>query len=771
MKSGDENGMAFSRAGNADDGWTPGRFALILALFLCASYPDVIFAKNSFFFRDFGFFGYPLAFYHKQSFWRGEIPLWNPLSSCGLPFLAQWNTLVFYPGSLLYLLFPISWSLNFFCLGHLFFAGLSMYFLASRWTENRLAASVAGLAYVFNGLALGCLMWPNNVAALAWMPLVVLCAEQAWLRGGRSLVAAALVGAVQMLSGAPEIILFTWLIVAALFAIHFFQGVLPRGKLIWQAGALVALVAGLAAVQLLPFLELLKYSDRGENFGNGNWAMPGTGWGNLFVPLFRDMLSMEGVYFQEDQFWTSSYYLGIGVLALAVYAVLKIRHWRVWLLSGVALFSLVVALGNSGFLYPALHKIFPLIGFMRFPIKIIVLCAFAVPLLAAFAVRRLRSSDEDPRPTKPLIFIGMIFLIIIAGLLWFSYLYPAQKENWPTTAVSGISRAVFLGALIGLFAAPKKFQMAFPKLIGPLILAVIAFDGITHAPRQNPTIPRGALEPGLKSFEAMNPLPRHGESRAMITPEVDKQLRFSKTADPLANYLVQRAGLFSNCNLLEGIPKVNGFYSLYPDRVYTLWYHLYIHSPHELSGLYDFLGISQMTVPNGKIFDWEARPSYQPLVTIGQKPVFAEGSDMLSALLSTNFNPSATVYLDKETRSEITATCQPDAKILKREISAHRIAVEADTPGPAMLVVAQNHYPAWKAYVDGLPTPIRYANHAFQAIEIPAGRHRIVFAYEDSAFKLGAIISIATLSLCVFLFFKLRKGTRIDSPEQDKVGD
>ena len=121
-------------------------------------------------FRDYGLFGYPLAFYHRESFWRGEVPLWNPLNDCGIPFLAQWSTMVLYPGSLFYLLLPLSWSLGVFCLAHLFLAGLGMYFLAHRWTANRLAASVAGLAFAFNGFTLSSLMWPNCTASLGWMP-------------------------------------------------------------------------------------------------------------------------------------------------------------------------------------------------------------------------------------------------------------------------------------------------------------------------------------------------------------------------------------------------------------------------------------------------------------------------------------------------------------------------------------------------------------------------------------------------------------------------
>ncbi len=135
-------------------------------------------------FRDFGIFTYPNAFFQHESFWRGEFPLWNPLNNCGIPFLAQWNTVCLYPLSLIYILLPLTWGMTLFLLSHLFLAGFGMYFLGSHWSGNRLAGAVAGVAFAFNGMTLNCLMWSSNLAALAWMPLVILLVEKAFLMGG-----------------------------------------------------------------------------------------------------------------------------------------------------------------------------------------------------------------------------------------------------------------------------------------------------------------------------------------------------------------------------------------------------------------------------------------------------------------------------------------------------------------------------------------------------------------------------------------------------------
>ena len=79
----------------------------LLALMLFALFPRVILGLDSFVYRDYGVLAYPVIQHARDSFWRGELPLWNPLSNCGAPFLAQWGTMTLYPFSIVYLLFPL----------------------------------------------------------------------------------------------------------------------------------------------------------------------------------------------------------------------------------------------------------------------------------------------------------------------------------------------------------------------------------------------------------------------------------------------------------------------------------------------------------------------------------------------------------------------------------------------------------------------------------------------------------------------------------------
>jgi hypothetical protein len=51
-----------------------------------------------------------------------------------------------------------------------------MFCLARRWLGDTSAAAVAGVGYGFGGVMVSSLMWPNNIAALGWLPFVVLSA-------------------------------------------------------------------------------------------------------------------------------------------------------------------------------------------------------------------------------------------------------------------------------------------------------------------------------------------------------------------------------------------------------------------------------------------------------------------------------------------------------------------------------------------------------------------------------------------------------------------
>ena len=238
-------------------------------------------------------------------------------------------------------------------------------------------------------------------------------------------------------------------------------------------------------------------------------------------------------------------------------------------------------------------------------------------------------------------------------------------------------------------------------------------------------------------------------------------LYLTATKDALQDYICKRLGLLLNCNLLDGVPKVNGFYPLFLRVERDIWSLLYESSNQPPPGLLDFLGVAQNTAP-GKYFEWESRASYLPLATTGQEPLFVDDAAVLLFLSKTNFNPRATVYLPPEAKPFVHVTNQTQANIVTSRYSAHHAEIEVLTGQPSLLVVAQTYHYPWRAYVDGRPTTLWRANRAFQALEIPAGRHDINLRYEDRFFYFGAAISGLTLAGCLWIWFRRLEKT---SPE------
>lgn len=714
------------------------RFALLLAVLLAASFPMVLLGLKAFAYGDAGQFAYPNAFYFRHAFWRGEFPFWNPLNSCGIPFMAQWNTMTLYPPSLFYLLLPVPWSFGVFCVAHLFLGGLAMYALAIRWTGNRIGSALAGMVFAFNGLTWYGVMWPHILAGLAWMPVAVLTMERAWLEGGKSIAVAAFVGGMQLLSGGAEVILLTWIVLLLLWFICFFREKAIRGKIAGRGLCAAVLAAGLAMVQLLPFLKLLAHSQRTSNYAGSDIgkvaAMPLSGWANFLVPLFRCRPNFAGVYMQNGQNWTGSYYLSVAVVLLALFAIWRARHWRITMLTVVAAFGLIMALGPAGFIYDAVIHIVPGLGFIRFPVKFVILAVFAVPLLAAFGLACLidRESDEHCTQAKYLAF-GL--LVLIAALAW------AGRAGGPNTAL----RCLFLLATVMCIPFLAKARLA------QVALVVFAWlDVLTCAPDLSPAVSASAWQPdSVRQFFHWDDQLRPGSSRAMMSTESFWKMLSAGLSDPDLDLQGRRLSLFMDLNLMDTVPKFDGFYSMDVKEYLNIFKHVYF-TTNNSSALLDFLAVSEAGDPTN-VVGWQPRPTSHPMITAGQQPVFIPPGETLDALFSNSFAPGAQVYLPIDAQQQVRATRSPDAQVLSPHFHADRVDFGVDSRAPAMVVVAQTFYPAWKAYVDGQRVRLWRANYAFQALECPAGRHQIALRYEDRSFFFGAAISFASLVVCAAL--------------------
>lgn len=67
------------------------------------------------------------------------------------------------------------------------------------------------------------------------------------------------------------------------------------------------------------------------------------------------------------------------------------------------------------------------------------------------------------------------------------------------------------------------------------------------------------------------------------------------------------------------------------------------------------------------------------------------------------------------------------------------------TASAGMLVLQQSSYPGWEASIDGAPTVIVPVNIAAMAVQVPAGKHKVVFRYRKPIAPWLLTISLTTL--------------------------
>ena len=86
-----------------------------------------------------------------------------------------------------------------------------------------------------------------------------------------------------------------------------------------------------------------------------------------------------------------------------------------------------------------------------------------------------------------------------------------------------------------------------------------------------------------------------------------------------------------------------------------------------------------------------------------------------------------------------------NVEIVDSDVNGYRFSVEAAIPG--VLVVSQNFYPGWKAFINGRPASVFPADHALTGIAVPAGRYDVNFQFQPSSFKVGASLSIIVVTV------------------------
>lgn len=355
-------------------------FPLIFLALVVATLFAAPLARNEVFtLRDHTDYFQPLRWFTAQELRAGHLPLWNPYSASGEPWLANPQTGVFYPPQWLFVALPFARAYMLYLALHLAILGAGAYALFVRHAAPG-AALAGAVALMLGGPTLSFLDVSNNFASFAWIPLVVACALERRSDAPRWTIALdALVLACAFLGGEPFLAAFA----AAMYAVI----VLRRDRVRASLASIAIAGAGafaLTAAQLLPFLESLAGSDRRAGFAPAEIlrdSMPLRDWPRIAVRPHIHPVAFDP---KIGQHFIPIIYVGFVVVALAV-AGCFVRRARPWL----AVVAIAMIAGSG----PALLAQLPLTLF-RYPARMLPLAAIAIVALAVAGWDRIRPKQR-----------------------------------------------------------------------------------------------------------------------------------------------------------------------------------------------------------------------------------------------------------------------------------------------------------------------------------------------------------------------------------------
>jgi hypothetical protein len=134
----------------------------------------------------------------------------------------------------------------------------------------------------------------------------------------------------------------------------------------------------------------------------------------------------------------------------------------------------------------------------------------------------------------------------------------------------------------------------------------------------------------------------------------------------------------------------------------------------------------------------------------------------LDDMMHRPFDPATEVVLaygdiPSEVLSRLPMAPGPDTRASERgtarveEYTSGRVRIAASTPRDALLVLSDNFFPGWRAFVDGREQPVVRGDMLFRTVPLPAGQHEVEFRFEPRSIQLGLIVTLASLLLLIAL--------------------
>jgi hypothetical protein len=714
-----------------------------------------------------------------------EVPLWNPYVMGGRPFLANEQSAVFSPFTLPVYVLPFWWSLSFVGALKLFVAALGTFVLAGALRARFAGAFLAGLIFAF-GLVF--VVWLPFAETSVWalLPWLLWLTERLVRRlGPGALAALAAVVALQFLGGHPESSFHCLFVTAAFFVLRAVQLRREQGLVrpaVAFGGALV-LGAGIAALTILPFLELLSHSgdlDRRAHGGAATYVPRKYLIGFLLPDYYgRPTQSPLGGYEVVRAF-----YIGALPLILAFVAVLaRPRALRI----AVAAFGAVCLAVVVG-IPPIFQVVSRLPGFSSaYNTRLTIVVVLCLGLLAGWGLDEVVA--RRPTGTRARLVLGVAVALLAAPLAFFlvaktstlDRFGDALRVAWgfehprfgdrPAVELSALLMwLVLAGAAVALLVARVRFRLAggaFATLALVLVTADLFRAGMGENPALTLDQARQPVTPAIRYLQSRRPARFVGALPAAFSPVAlppDVGMRYRLYDARGYDYPVERRyDTLWRRDVVTGRPpqpKIT-FAQITPRSLPIL----------SLFGVADVIqqaGEPLLSGPGLRVaYDGPDARVYandralpRAFLVGGQRPVSDETA-ALRAIERPGFDARRLVVTERPlpglSSGGSGAGARPPGSARLKTYRPEHVVLEARADRPAELVLSDVSFPGWEVTVDGRPARLDRVDYLFRGVTLTAGLHRVEMRYRPASWRAGWILSaVALAALAVLALLGLR---------------
>ncbi|HZY09559.1 MAG TPA: YfhO family protein [Bacteroidota bacterium] len=734
--------------------------AIAIIIVLVGVYFRDIILQNAFFWEDFLYQFYPFRNFAAVSIAHGEMPLWNPYTFNGTPFQADIQSALFYLPNLLLTLFVTGDRLHFYwvellTISHYAIAGICMYYLMNDLINDKRIALFSGLVYAVSGFMVTHAIHEVIICQVAWFPLVFLLFRRMLLqRSILYMIMTAAVLGLALLAGFPQLTLYFFLFLGFYFFFEIFHAIKKDG---WRVSRImvplaigvIVLSVMLTAIQLLPTIELVPYSQRAEityeKSLEGSLALEQLI--TLVIPKYFGASTADGSTYWGPgaywAFWETCFYVGIPALVMMLFALRHIKQNRyVIFFTGILLFSVLYALGDQFILHKFFFSTIPGFDKFRNPGRMSLLFTFSVAALSGYGLHFVFHSLQALKKAYLKIVTGiaavgiLIWIGVQGGIFQSSNNAQVSQQIYAMTSKESLTALIIIlitCALLYLYITGK----ASAKLTFVVLLGIQFVDLYIFGFNQN----NGDTSPSQYYS-------RTSDIVTMMKEEGKREF-FRVNARQSGAILIDRnQGMIDKIFLMEGYTPLS-LQRIYPpgkdwDQVCDMMnakYRLRIDEQRRTMNL-------------------EKAITYLPRAYIvHQAMVIQEEKEMKAYMESGNFEPDRMVLLDEEAlfnNNDTSAALMDSAVITSYRLNS--ISVEVSTMKPGFLVLSEVHYPGWNAYVDGIKQKVYRANWNQRAVLVKPGKHFVEVRFEPESFHRGTLITVLSIGLSgVGVVYSIRK--------------